>query len=251
MSGPRSTFRGVVTELAIVVVGILIALGVDQALERRTERQLEAEYLRALSEDLTQNLVWFRELGPAVIERKTEAALAIEAAAGGAEVTDSVELAYQLLFVTAGIRSGVLTTTADDLSSTGNLRLLAADVRRGVVQYRLLGETLSSVENDLSARAGRAKGAMGSLLAPSLTNAIAELRWEAGPPWPPYDSLSVTAEIRGLAASHDLPGRLRRMDGLQGQLTAILDDLQEQRLWYAAGASVAERILDAVDAEWP
>ena len=244
MTGPRSTFRGVAIELAIVVVGILIALGVDQALERRNERRLETQYLLALRADLDQSLDWLSDVGPAVIERRTRAALSIESVRAGGATSDTLALAYAVLFLTNGPRTGVLSSTVDDLVSTGNLRLLKPNVRRGVVQFRLLGETLRTVENDLAVRAGAAKVVLAGALTPSLASAIGELRWAAGPPWPPFADLPDGSEARALAARSDVPGKLRATEGVDAVLSTLIDDLQEQRLWYAASTAVAEELLE-------
>lgn len=245
MTGPRSTFRGVAVELAIVVVGILIALGVDQALERRNERQLETQYLAALRADLDESLDWLRDAGPAVIERRTQAALTIESVVAGGSTPDTLALAYAVLFLTNGPRTGILSSTVDDLVSTGNLRLLEPNVRRGIVQFRLLGETLRTVENDLAFRAGTAKAVLAGAVPPTLASAIGEMRWDARPPWPPFAELPDNPEARALAARSDVPGKLRATDRADALLSTLVDDLQEQRLWYAASTSVAEQLLEA------
>ena len=52
----RLKLQTAVAEFGIVVLGILIALGIDQAVERRGERRLEGEYLASLLADIEQDL---------------------------------------------------------------------------------------------------------------------------------------------------------------------------------------------------
>jgi hypothetical protein len=43
----------VIGEIAVIVIGVLIALGVDSVVEMRNERKLERSYLQRLVQDLT------------------------------------------------------------------------------------------------------------------------------------------------------------------------------------------------------
>jgi hypothetical protein len=53
LKSPYASFR-LLSELAVIVVGILLALAADSWWEERQERALELEYLEAFREDVRQ-----------------------------------------------------------------------------------------------------------------------------------------------------------------------------------------------------
>ena len=54
-------FRWLVAETIVVVLGILIALGVDDFRTDRADRRLEIEYVRRLQDDLKHDLLFLSE----------------------------------------------------------------------------------------------------------------------------------------------------------------------------------------------
>lgn len=249
MTGPRSKFRGVATELAIVVIGILIALAVDQALERRDEGRLENEYLRAMSQDVNQTLAWLTDLGPRVIDWRVQAALAIDSiGAGHVPVQDTLRLVYDVLSVGASLQTAVATTTVEDLTSTGNLRLLEPRVRAGTVQYELMAESVQEVDASLAERLRNTSEDLSPVVDPHVASIVSEVAWNSMPPWPPYEAIVLPAELRSLVASGDVPARLRSVENLSGSLNVTIQEYRGLAFWYSSSASVARELLRLIEA---
>jgi hypothetical protein len=122
-------------ELVVVVMGVLIALAVDQAVDAQGERRLSMEYLRSLRDDVQADVDRLEgELIPG-IESREQAARDVVSVIEGAEVGDARGLAVSLDW------AGHLTlfepqrATFDDLVATGNLRLLPNTIRGAASSY--------------------------------------------------------------------------------------------------------------------
>lgn len=123
-------------EFLIVVVGVLVALAVDQMVDARAEHRLERDYLSALQADVESDLSRLRdELHPG-IDRRAAMAREVIAALDEESPVDAVRLAVALDW------AGHLTlfeprrATFDDLLGTGNLRLIRdRELRADVVEY--------------------------------------------------------------------------------------------------------------------
>jgi len=98
MTSPGALFA----ELVVVVVGILLALGIDQAMAERADRELETAYLAALREDFEATLTWTAENGPRInSDREASALLLAEVLDGDTAIRDSVAVAQALVRLTA------------------------------------------------------------------------------------------------------------------------------------------------------
>lgn len=123
-------------ELAIVVVGVLIALGVDSWNDERLDRRLERRYMAGLVRDLEEDTV---ELGRALAlsEQFAENGRSVLGVAAGqnpeptpAEFLRSIEFAGFLYFPIH------TRPTYDELVSTGNLGLLRDEsLKRDLAAY--------------------------------------------------------------------------------------------------------------------
>ncbi|MHC4235613.1 MAG: DUF6090 family protein [Planctomycetota bacterium] len=123
-------------ELAIVVVGVLIALGVNNWNEERLDRRLEHQYMGGLVLDLLEDTL---ELGRAIAlaEQFAENGTSVLSVAGGgdpertpADFLRSIEHAGFLYFPIH------TRPTYDELVSTGNLSLLRdAGLKRDLAAY--------------------------------------------------------------------------------------------------------------------
>jgi len=123
-------------ELVIIVLGVLIALGVDSIWEQMRERSAEAAYLEALFVDaLSDSLEYETVVG--VLERAESATESMLAILGGGEVPGDPLLLSQQVFCASFLPLPVINrTTLDDLLSTGNLNLLRdRELRSALLEY--------------------------------------------------------------------------------------------------------------------
>jgi hypothetical protein len=132
----RVNWRFLLGEFFVVVLGVLIALWVDEMKEARVEARLEAEYLRSFLIDLDADLAQFDSTD--VWSRRQEAAAATvlslydgtPPAKSDAELVAAVETAGWQFF------PSITRNTIDDLKSTGNLRLIRdPTLRRAIATY--------------------------------------------------------------------------------------------------------------------
>lgn len=140
----RFNWRFLLGEFVVIVLGVLVALWVDQLREARVNAELEVEYLESLSADLDADLAQFDE-AQAWMRRSETAAATVLALYGGSPPDGN--LADQVAAVeTAGwqMAPSITRNTIDDLRSTGNLRLIRdAAIRRAIADY------YTTVENAL------------------------------------------------------------------------------------------------------
>ncbi len=113
-----------VSEFVIVVMGVLVALWVDNLNNDRRDRQLEGEYLSALTADLERDTAALSVEIRAAEERARSGGAVLDAVQSGLVDQDphtfvrSVHLTYALSY------PAYSRATVNDLLSTGNLRLL-------------------------------------------------------------------------------------------------------------------------------
>lgn len=135
MSG-RLNWRLLCGELVVIVVGVLIALWVDQLREARVNAGLEVEYLESLLIDLEADLVQFDETESWMRRSEGNAAIVLALYEGSPPTDNVTDLAVAV--ETAGWQfvPSITRNTLDDLRSTGNLRLITDPaVRRAIAAY--------------------------------------------------------------------------------------------------------------------
>jgi len=132
----RINWRFLLGEFVVIVVGVLMALWVDELREARNDAALEVEYLESFVTDLEADLAQF-DLAEEWARRSEAAAAIVLAVYRGSPPTDDVaDLAMAV--ETAGWQSWPVITrnTIDDLRSTGNLRLIRnRALRRAIAAY--------------------------------------------------------------------------------------------------------------------
>ncbi|CAN5636048.1 hypothetical protein BH23GEM3_BH23GEM3_02660 [soil metagenome] len=144
MKAPHSTtrrrllrsWRFLLGEFFVVVLGVLVALWVDQVRSGRADAALEVEYLHSFVIDLDADLAQF-DSADAWSRRQEAAAATVLALYDGLPPTNSVA------DLVAAVESGgwqhtpsITRNTIDDLRSTGNLRLLRdPTLRREISSY--------------------------------------------------------------------------------------------------------------------
>ena len=125
-------------EISIIVVGVLIAITLDNCNDARIARTLEREYLARLAEDLKADTATSVFIGR-VLDRKERGLASVDSVVNrGAVLRDTLTF-LQTLVSSANFAWNVprvRTTTFQELQSTGNLRLLRdPDLRAHVVDY--------------------------------------------------------------------------------------------------------------------
>ena len=135
----------------VIVVGVLIALAVDQWASDRADRRAEMDYLHALSADLRSDSSLFVGTLIPIMGRAREAMDDMGPVLRG-EVpvpVDTIAFLQQVVtstgfFIQLGVR-----TTFDELLSTGSLRLIrSAELRFSLASYyesKRLAENRSAV----------------------------------------------------------------------------------------------------------
>ena len=126
-------WRYAIGEFAIVVLGVLTALWVENWNSERKDRQLEAEYVVALLDDLSKdefalerNLTITEEL-VAYIQRT------LEIMDGSFEPADAQEIVFAASNASRYTFAAQSRDTYDDLLSTGNLRIIEDDAVRSSI----------------------------------------------------------------------------------------------------------------------
>jgi hypothetical protein len=144
-------------ELAIVVVGVLIALAADRWNEVRVQRGTAEDYLARLEADLAVDLVEYREAARAAVQIDS-AALYVLGVHRGQPVPESEHQRFVRAVLTASWAPRPTGTrdTYEELVSTGNLSFLSSAIRRKIKSYYNLVDLYNrredSMANQLEAR---------------------------------------------------------------------------------------------------
>jgi hypothetical protein len=143
-----SQVRWLLSETLVVVLGVLIALGLNDYWNYREDRALELQYLKRIQADVSTDVELIEQWVGDQLQRKLRALNAIAPIVRGQEpVPEDVEtfLRNVALGGIGGASSThwVASTTFEDLKSTGNLRLIRnADLRARIASYYDDFETL-------------------------------------------------------------------------------------------------------------
>ena len=140
----RVNLRYAAGEIAIIVVGILLAITLDSCNDNRNARRLERQYLRQLVDDLRTDTTTFGLVDSVLTRKRTSLAFA------DSIITRHVALRDTLRFLQAVVSGAnfawnqprVRTTTFDELQTTGNLRLLREpELRAQIIRYYTSAES--------------------------------------------------------------------------------------------------------------
>ena len=132
----RLNWRFLLGEFVVIVVGVLMALWVDQLREARVNAELELEYVESLLTDLEADLVQFDSTEAWMRRSEANAATVLALYRGSPPTDDPADLV--LAVETAGwqYHPSITRNTIDDLRSTGNLRLIRDPaLRRAISSY--------------------------------------------------------------------------------------------------------------------
>lgn len=137
----RAGLRWLLSETLVVVLGVLIALWINDYWSFRQDRVLEREYIHRLLEDVESDIAYIDNEVALLLTRKFDALETIRPVVYGEQpIPDDVEsfLRNVSLAAIGGASSThwVVDTTFQDLVSTGNLRLIGdAELRRRIATY--------------------------------------------------------------------------------------------------------------------
>ena len=122
-------------EFAVIVVGVLVALAVDQWASDRGDRRAEIEYLNALSVDLRADSALFSDLLIPILDRAHNALIEIGPVVRRQVALPSDTLAFlrQVVASTGDFMQLGVRTTFDELLSTGSLRLIESSSLRSTL----------------------------------------------------------------------------------------------------------------------
>ena len=125
----------VVLELALLILGILIALAVDGWMDGRRDARAERQYLELLMRDLDRDLAVLDEFMAYEERQVADSVLAYRALRGGVAAEDREAVAVALSRLTSRRTLRLTRATYTDLLGTGNLRL----IRTPALRDRIVG----------------------------------------------------------------------------------------------------------------
>jgi hypothetical protein len=132
----RINWRFLLGEFVVIVLGVLIALWVDQLREARVNAELEVEYLESLVADLDADLAQFDEAEAWMRRSEDAAATVLRLYEGAAPTGSPADLVAAVETAGWQMAPSITRNTIDDLRSTGNLRLIRdAEIRRAIADY--------------------------------------------------------------------------------------------------------------------
>ena len=246
----RLNWRLLLGEFVVIVVGVLMALWVDQLREARVNAQLEVEYLESLVIDLEADLAQFDETEAWMRRSEGAAATVLALYEGSPPIKDVADLVAAV--ETAGWQHwpSITRNTIDDLRSTGNVRLIRDPaLRRAISSYYTTVENVSIPNANMrdriwaqyDARVVNVLGPgerLGVLQRPeSFGNGITSDALVAAEP-PSVEEL--TAALRAfpeleIAASEVLYQTINSRAGLGGMRRAALELKDTLERWLASG----------------
>lgn len=140
----RLNWRFLLGEFVVIVVGVLMALWVDQLREARVNAQLEVEYLESLVIDLESDLAQFDETEAWMRRQEAAAATVVALYAGSPPTDDVADLVAAVETAGWQYAPSITRNTLEDLRSTGNLRLIRdPELRRAIAAYYRTVEEIS------------------------------------------------------------------------------------------------------------
>ena len=125
----------VLVEFVLLVVGILLALAVNNWVEERRDARIERQYLERLVRDFDADLALLADLAEFERSQVADGVLAWRALGDPAAITDREAIAQALGHLGARRTLRLTRAAYTDLTSTGNLRL----IRDGPLRDRIVG----------------------------------------------------------------------------------------------------------------
>ena len=219
MISPRLNRRLLLGEFVVIVVGVLIALWVDELRDTRNNAALEIEYLRSFVTDLESDLAQFDETEAWMRRSEAAAATVLKLYQGSPPTENIADLVIAV--ETAGWQAWPVITrnTIDDLRSTGNLRLIGdRDLRRAIAAYYTIIENVSIPNANMRERIWAGYDArVQYVLAPGLRLSVLQRPESFG-----HGISSDALEAAELPSVEELMAALRAYPELEGAAGEIL-----------------------------
>lgn len=246
----RLNWRLLLGEFVVIVVGVLLALWVDELREARKNAELEVQYLESLVTDLEADLVQFDETEAWMRRQEAAAATVLALYEGSPPAEDVADLVAAV--ETAGWQyfPSITRNTIDDLKSTGNLRLIRdPEMRRGIAAYYRTVEEISIPLADMRDRIWAQYDArVANVLRPGVRLSVLQRPESFGhgitsdalrPAEPPsleklIAALSAFPELE-IAAAEVLYQTINMRAGLEGMRRAALELKARLEQWLASG----------------
>lgn len=114
----------VAVELLLLVLGILIALAIDDAMQDRRDAKMERQYLEGIVRDLDRDLLVLEEFGAYHESQTADGVMAYRALRGGTVVKDQEEVARALSRLMSRRTLRLSHPTYSNLVGTGNVGLI-------------------------------------------------------------------------------------------------------------------------------
>lgn len=137
-------WRSLLGEFIVVVLGVLVALWLNEVKEARADAALEVEYLHSFLTDLDADVAQFDSADAWSRRQEAAAATVLDLYDGSPTTKSAAELVAAV--ETAGWQyvPTITRNTIDDLKSTGNLRLIRdPKLRRAISAYYATVENVS------------------------------------------------------------------------------------------------------------
>jgi len=133
---PRSALPRLAGEFIVIVLGVLVALGVDEWRGNRADARQEVEYYRSLVEDLDRDIAEY-EFARDFIAVSIRAAEHVLSAITGAPATDPFPTLVQAVQYASWVNYPAWSSgTLDELVSSGTIRLMRDQViKRAMLLY--------------------------------------------------------------------------------------------------------------------
>jgi len=228
-------------EFIVVVVGVLVALAADSAMDGVRERAVRLEALQAVRGDVTADLAQLDTYRLAFIDEQRRAHEDLRAfLADDRPIADSVAFVRDVWLVGSYQTFDANTAAVEDLKSTGTLRLIHdAELRTRILTYYNIVEDV--VEVDAVHRAATLNHVWS--LGPKIVGGVALARTIES------RFLNLDSDLERAAAATALDARrIRDDDALRELLVGAARGLAGQTMNYARLRTNGQALLDALEA---
>ena len=133
---PLSLLKAFARDIAVVILGVVIALAFNSWAEARSDRRLERSYLSRLARDLRADSMLLQRYRANAAQGEAGARLLLNLLDDRSQAADDTTVARSFGDATRGALSAANAPTIQELKSTGNLRVIRdAGVRDAMLTY--------------------------------------------------------------------------------------------------------------------
>jgi hypothetical protein len=232
-------FRSLATEFIVVVVGVVVALAADSAVDRRRQAASAESALVAVHRDLTEDVAQLDTFRLPYLESQAMARSSVGRwLASNEPIPDSLELIQALRRITTYLTFDANTAAVESLRSTGRLDLLEDErVRRALLKYVNRVEDVAEVD-------ALQRAAVLEVSSRLLVELVGHAAWSGV-----HEAAALTVhpepasqEARAAAATGLDAEAIRKGDALSQLLIATEQPFQVQRTLYMILRAEAENL---------